>query len=113
MFYFVQPHTAKVHVETEMDKPLSEPKPLNGIKSRASTFRCFFKQQSISSTLSIGHRIAPAWSRMLRFGNTTKFKTDELFQVNYMVSHFFSVLLSPPNLSLLAHKIIKWEFLKN
>lgn len=48
----------------------------------ASAFRCFFKQQSISSTLSLPIRIAPAWSRMLRFGNTTKFKTDEFFEVH-------------------------------
>lgn len=54
----------------------------NGFATRTSALRCFLKQPSISSTLSVPIRIAPAWSRMLRFGNTTKFKTDEFFQVN-------------------------------
>ncbi|XP_055299666.1 transient receptor potential cation channel subfamily A member 1 isoform X2 [Sitodiplosis mosellana] len=63
-----------------MDSPLSKPIPPNAIKTRASTFRCFLKQQSITSTLSIPIRMAPAFSRMLGFGNTTKFKTEELLQ---------------------------------
>lgn len=53
----------------------------NGVTSRPSAFRCIFKQPSIS-TLSVPIRIAPAWSRMLRFGHTTKFKPDEFLQVN-------------------------------
>lgn len=54
-----------------------------------NTFRCFFKQHSISSTISIPIRIAPAWGRMLRFGNTTKFKTDEYLQVNSILFYCF------------------------
>lgn len=52
-----------------------------GLASRAAAVRCFFKQQSISSTLSVPIRIAPAWGRMLRFGNTAKFKIDDFLQV--------------------------------
>lgn len=53
----------------------------NGLTSRVSAIRCFFKQRSISSSISVPIRIAPAWGRMLRFGNTSKIKIDELFQV--------------------------------
>lgn len=53
----------------------------NGIASRAAALRCFFKQQGISTSLSVPIRIAPAWGRMLRFGNTAKFKIDEFLQV--------------------------------
>lgn len=53
----------------------------NGIASRASALRSFFKQQGITTTLSVPIRIAPAWGRMLRFGNTAKFKVDEFLQV--------------------------------
>lgn len=53
----------------------------NGLKSHASAFRCFMKQHTISSTLSVPIRIAPAWGRMLRFGNNTKFKSDDFYQV--------------------------------
>lgn len=64
----------------------------NGFASRISAVRCFFKQQSISSSLSVPIRIAPVWGRMLRFGNTAKFKIEELFQVFIVllfVSFFF------------------------
>lgn len=62
-----------------MEKGLSNTKTPNGT---AQAFRGFFKQRSISSTLSMPIRIVPAWSRMLRFGNTAKFRTDEYFEVN-------------------------------
>lgn len=52
----------------------------NGVASRASAVRCFFKHQKITASLSVP--IPPSWGRMLRFGNTAKFKIDELFQVD-------------------------------
>lgn len=61
----------------------------NGFTTRASAFRCFFKQQGFSSSLSVPIRIAPAWGRMLRFGNTAKFKVDEFFQVSIFVLFSF------------------------
>lgn len=71
-----------------METGLNNKSKSNGVSSRASALRCFFKQRSISSTLSLPVRIAPAWSRMLRFGNTTKFKVDEFFEVNFLGDFF-------------------------
>ncbi|XP_031632673.1 transient receptor potential cation channel subfamily A member 1 isoform X3 [Contarinia nasturtii] len=63
-----------------MEKSVNNLKARKEITKRPSTFRCIFKQPSISSSLTLPIRIAPAWGRMLRFGQTTKFKTDEFFQ---------------------------------
>lgn len=71
-------------VNVEMEQGLKITPKNSGIPSRASALRCIFKQRSISSTLSLPVRIAPAWSRMLRFGNTTKFKIDDFFEVNFL-----------------------------
>lgn len=87
-----------------MEDPLSKLKPRNGITKKTSKFGCFFKQQSISSTLSLPIRIAP-WSRMLRFGNTTKFKIEELFQVNQsFLMQFFMFVKKTRRLSLSTPK---------
>lgn len=63
----------------------------NGVTSRAAALRNFFKQQSISSSLSVPIRIAPAWGRMLRFGNTAKFKIDEFLQVPIVLSIWWNI----------------------
>lgn len=97
-----------------MENPLNKPKPRNGITTPTSAFRCFFKQQSISSTLSLPIRIAPAWSRMLRFGNTTKFKIEELFQVNQsFLMQFFLCLSIPADYSFITPNINKTQFKTN
>lgn len=66
-----------------MEKCVNNSKAHDNIKKRATNFRCIFKQPSISSSLTLPIRIAPAWGRVLRFGQTTKFKTDEFFQVKF------------------------------
>lgn len=71
--------------------------------TRASTFRCFIKQHSIASTLSLPVRIAPAWSRMLRFGNATKFKVHELFEVYFL--GFRYAILNFNNIQSMGQKI--------
>lgn len=79
-----------------MEKSDSNKKALSG-ESSMKTFRCFFKQHSICSSISVPIRIAPAWGRMLRFGNTTKFKTDEFLQVNCVLLMLFYCLFHAKN----------------
>lgn len=58
-----------------------------GIPSKAASHRHLFKQNSLSLSFAAPIRLAPNWNRVLRFGNTSKFKLDEFFQVYFNISN--------------------------
>lgn len=53
-------------------------------QSKPTSLRHLFKQNSLSTSFTAPIRLAPHWNRVLRFGNTTKFKSDEFFKVNLL-----------------------------
>lgn len=54
----------------------------NEVPTKTTSLRYLFKQNSLTTSFKTPIRLAPHWNRVLRFGNTTKFKTDDFFQVN-------------------------------